>query len=57
MKSPIVEVVVGTGDGRTTYSVHEAVLLKSPEFAKQVEQFAPGGVCPKQPRILLETNR
>ncbi|KAH7072475.1 hypothetical protein FB567DRAFT_538237 [Paraphoma chrysanthemicola] len=43
MKSPIVEVVVGSGEARTTYSAHEAVLLKSPELAKQVEQFAPGG--------------
>jgi hypothetical protein len=44
MKSPIVEVVVGSGDERTTYSAHEAVLVKSPEFAKQVQKFAPGGV-------------
>jgi hypothetical protein len=44
MKSPIVEVVVGAGDDRTTYSAHEAVLVKSPELAKQVEKFAPGGV-------------
>ncbi|KAF2035287.1 hypothetical protein EK21DRAFT_97026 [Setomelanomma holmii] len=43
MKSPIVEVVVGSAGERTTYSAHEAVLLRSPEFAKQVEQFAPGG--------------
>jgi hypothetical protein len=44
MKSPIVEVIVGSGDDRTTYSAHEAVLVKSPEFVKQVEKFAPGGV-------------
>lgn len=44
MKSPIVEVVVGSGEARTTYPAHEAVLVKSPEFAKQVEQFAPGEV-------------
>lgn len=43
MKSPIIEVVVGNGQERTTYSAHEVVLIKSPEFAKQVEQFAPGG--------------
>ncbi|KAF2125107.1 hypothetical protein P153DRAFT_370430 [Dothidotthia symphoricarpi CBS 119687] len=43
MKSPIVEVLVGSGESKTTYSAHEAVLVKSPEFAKQVEQFAPGG--------------
>ncbi|KAF2684574.1 hypothetical protein K458DRAFT_302709 [Lentithecium fluviatile CBS 122367] len=42
VKSPIVEVVVGTGEERTTYSAHEAVLIKAPEFAKQVEAFAPG---------------
>jgi len=43
MKSPIVEVLVGSGESKTTYSAHEAVMLKSPEFAKQVEGFAPGG--------------
>ncbi|KAH6612100.1 hypothetical protein C7974DRAFT_438250 [Boeremia exigua] len=43
VKSPIVEVVVGSGDQTTTYSAHEAVILKSPEFAKQVEAFAPTG--------------
>ncbi|KAH3952156.1 hypothetical protein HBI25_061660 [Parastagonospora nodorum] len=51
MKSPIVEVVVGNGQERTTYSAHEAVLIKSPEFAKQVEQFAPGG-----PRQIIFTD-
>ncbi|KAF2243019.1 hypothetical protein BU26DRAFT_523992 [Trematosphaeria pertusa] len=43
MKSPIVEVVVGTGAERTTYSAHEAVLIRAPEFARQIERFAPGG--------------
>ncbi|XP_014553047.1 hypothetical protein COCVIDRAFT_19005 [Bipolaris victoriae FI3] len=43
IKSPIVEVVVGSGETRTTYSAHEAVLLKSPEFGKHVEKFAAGG--------------
>ncbi|CAN9103705.1 unnamed protein product [Alternaria alternata] len=38
MKSPIVEVIVGSGDDRTTYSAHEAVLVKSPEFVKQPRQ-------------------
>ncbi|KAI4943693.1 hypothetical protein J4E86_009658 [Alternaria arbusti] len=51
MKSPIVEVVVGSGNNRTTYSAHEAVLVKSPEFAKQVEKFAPGG-----PRQIVYTD-
>lgn len=50
MKSPIVEVLVGAGESKTTYSAHEAVIVKSPEFAKQVEQFAPGGVSPQLPR-------
>ncbi|KAL5113848.1 hypothetical protein ACEQ8H_008268 [Pleosporales sp. CAS-2024a] len=50
MKSSIAEVVVGSGDAKTTYSAHEAVLVKSPEFAKQVEQFAPGG-----PRQIIYT--
>ncbi|KAJ4361568.1 hypothetical protein N0V95_001729 [Ascochyta clinopodiicola] len=43
MRSAIVEVLVGSGEAKTTYSAHEAVIVKSPEFAKQVEQFAPGG--------------
>lgn len=48
MKSPIVQVVAGSGDERTTYSAHEAVLVKAPEFAKQIEQFTPGGVSAKK---------
>ncbi|KAA8622401.1 BTB domain containing protein [Pyrenophora tritici-repentis] len=51
MKSPVVEVVVGSGEARTTYSAHEAVLVKSPEFAKQVVNFAPGG-----PRQVIYTD-
>ncbi|KAF2824424.1 hypothetical protein CC86DRAFT_55681 [Ophiobolus disseminans] len=51
MKSPMVEVVVGSGEQKTTYSAHEAVLVKSPEFSKQVEQFAPGG-----PRQIIYTD-
>ncbi|KAF2788917.1 hypothetical protein K505DRAFT_254438 [Melanomma pulvis-pyrius CBS 109.77] len=43
MKSPIIEVIVGTGEARTTYSAHEAVLVKAPEFARQVAEFAPAG--------------
>ncbi|KAJ4360073.1 uncharacterized protein N0V89_000632 [Didymosphaeria variabile] len=43
MKSPIVEVIVGSGGTKTTYSAHEAVLVKSPEFARNIEEFAPGG--------------
>ncbi|RAR14880.1 Kinase-like protein [Stemphylium lycopersici] len=43
IKSPIVEVVVGSGESRTAYSAHEAVVRKSPEMAKQIENFAPGG--------------
>ncbi|KAI8931239.1 hypothetical protein NX059_011587 [Plenodomus lindquistii] len=43
MKSPIVEVVVGSGESRTIYSAHQAVIVKSPEFAKQVDAFSPGG--------------
>jgi len=52
MKSPIVEVVVGTSEARTTYSAHEAVLVKSPELAKQIENFEPRGVCPSLAYIL-----
>ncbi|KAH7379444.1 hypothetical protein BKA66DRAFT_420352 [Pyrenochaeta sp. MPI-SDFR-AT-0127] len=43
VKSPIIEVVVGSGHERTTYSAHEAVLVKSPEFAQHVSQLAPTG--------------
>jgi hypothetical protein len=51
MKSPIIEVIVGSGDNRTTYSAHQAVVVKSPEFAKQVDNFAPGGVRPRPIRM------
>lgn len=44
IKSPIVEVIVGSGENHATYSAHEAVLLKSPELGKQIDGFAPGGV-------------
>ncbi|KAF2260700.1 hypothetical protein CC78DRAFT_536183 [Lojkania enalia] len=43
MKSAIVEVIVGTGAERQTYSAHEAVLVKAPEFARQISEFAPRG--------------
>ncbi|KAF2656862.1 hypothetical protein K491DRAFT_777584 [Lophiostoma macrostomum CBS 122681] len=43
VKSPIVEVVVGTGAERQTYSAHEAVLVRAPEFQRQIQEFAPGG--------------
>lgn len=43
MKSPIVEVIVGSGENRATYSAHQAVIIKSPEFAKQVDAFSAGG--------------
>lgn len=43
MKSAIIEVVVGSGQSRTTYSAHQAVIIKSPEFANQVDAFSPGG--------------
>ncbi|KAF2019255.1 hypothetical protein BU24DRAFT_341763 [Aaosphaeria arxii CBS 175.79] len=47
VKSPIVEVLVGTGDDRQTYSAHEAVLVKAPEFAKQLSELASGST-PRQ---------
>ncbi|KAK3208882.1 hypothetical protein GRF29_69g38105 [Pseudopithomyces chartarum] len=43
MKSAIIEVVVGSDPSQTTYSAHEAVLVKSPEFARHIEQFTAGG--------------
>ncbi|KAF1995456.1 hypothetical protein P154DRAFT_346374 [Amniculicola lignicola CBS 123094] len=43
MKSPIVEVVVGSGADRTTYSAHEAVLVRAPVFARLAADFTPGG--------------
>ncbi|OSS47624.1 hypothetical protein B5807_07266 [Epicoccum nigrum] len=57
MKSPIVEVLVGSGESKTTYSAHEAVMLKSPEFAKQVEAFAPGGVRTPSSSLALRKYR
>ena len=57
IKSPIIEIVAGSGDAKATYSAHEAVIVKSPELAKQVEQFAAGAVrlalarTAKQPQL------
>jgi hypothetical protein len=48
VRSPIVEIIVGTGDARTSYSAHEAVLVRAPAFATEVESFAPGGVSTLQ---------
>ncbi|KAF2748775.1 hypothetical protein M011DRAFT_457487 [Sporormia fimetaria CBS 119925] len=42
VKSPIVQVIVGTGDARQTYSAHEAVLVWSPEMARRISELAPG---------------
>ncbi|ORX98125.1 hypothetical protein BCR34DRAFT_548266 [Clohesyomyces aquaticus] len=42
VKSPIVEVIAGTGDEKATYSAHEAVLVKAPKFAAQCANFGSG---------------
>ncbi|PVI06289.1 hypothetical protein DM02DRAFT_552823 [Periconia macrospinosa] len=46
VKSPIVEVIAGSGDAKTTYSAHEAVLVKAPVFKTQVDAFVSG--APRQ---------
>ncbi|KAH7120773.1 hypothetical protein B0J11DRAFT_438912 [Dendryphion nanum] len=43
VKTPIVEVIVGTADQQQTYSAHEAILVKAPEFQRQIAGFVPGG--------------
>ncbi|KAF2424515.1 hypothetical protein EJ08DRAFT_652380 [Tothia fuscella] len=43
LKSPIVELVVGTGDNEAILSAHQGMLVKSPWFAEQCAQFNSGG--------------
>ena len=39
LRSPIIQLVVGTGDTTTTLSVHQALLVQSPHFAEAVSRF------------------
>jgi len=40
LKSPIVELLVGTGDETVTLTAHQAQLVKSPWFAERLEAFS-----------------
>lgn len=42
LRSPIIELRVGSGADQTTLHAHEALLLKSPWFAEQCSHFTPG---------------
>ncbi|KAF2180636.1 hypothetical protein K469DRAFT_276626 [Zopfia rhizophila CBS 207.26] len=42
IKSPVVDIVVGTGNEQTTISAHQAVLVKSPYFEEKCSSFAGG---------------
>lgn len=42
MRSPIVELLVGTGDDVTTLSAHQGLLVQSPFFSGQCAQFSEG---------------
>ncbi|KAF2455160.1 hypothetical protein BDY21DRAFT_387236 [Lineolata rhizophorae] len=44
LRSPIVELVVGSGEDRTVLAAHEGLLIKSPYFANQCATFADGSV-------------
>ncbi|PGH14822.1 hypothetical protein AJ79_02838 [Helicocarpus griseus UAMH5409] len=50
LKSPIVELVVGSGDEQTTLTAHQAILIASPFFKETVDKFPEDG--PR--RIILE---
>ncbi|OAX77134.1 hypothetical protein ACJ72_08571, partial [Emergomyces africanus] len=39
LRSPIVELVVGTGEEQTTLTAHQAILTTSPYFKNAVTQF------------------
>lgn len=39
LRSPIIQLVVGTGDTASTLSVHQALLVQSPHFAEAVSRF------------------
>ncbi|OCL03319.1 hypothetical protein AOQ84DRAFT_153388 [Glonium stellatum] len=48
LRSPIVELVVGTGEEQTPLFAHQAMLIKSPFFAEICAQFDPEetvGLC------------
>ncbi|GAB1738732.1 hypothetical protein NU219Hw_g3527t1 [Hortaea werneckii] len=46
LRSPIIQLVVGSGDTSSTLSVHQALLVQSPHFAEAVSRFTDGA----QPR-------
>ena len=43
LKSPIVDLVVGSGHDQTVLRAHEAILMDSPFFAEAVAQFSDFG--------------
>ena len=54
IKSPIVEVIAGAAETRTTFSAHEAVLVKSPELKKQVENLAQNDFLTQDQRLQFQ---
>lgn len=44
LTSPIVELIVGSGDKKTAMTAHQSLLLESPLLSEQVKAFGEGPV-------------
>jgi hypothetical protein len=53
LKSPIVELIVGSGDAQTVLSAHQALLVKAPYFAERSEKFKPKGLVCTKPLVFI----
>jgi hypothetical protein len=42
LRSPIVELVIGSGDAQTTLSAHQGLLVQAPYFQAEVDRFVAG---------------
>jgi hypothetical protein len=51
LTSPIVELIVGTGDKKTAMTAHQSLLLESPLLAEQVKAFGDGPVSNCSPYL------
>lgn len=42
LRSPIIELIIGSGDAQTTLSAHQGLLTQAPYFQSEIERFATG---------------
>ncbi|KAK4912575.1 hypothetical protein LTR66_014683 [Elasticomyces elasticus] len=50
LKSPVVELVIGTSEEQTTLTAHQGLLVRSPFFEQKCAQFADGTTVRPPPR-------